>query len=557
MFGEFVDRAISIVSPTWALQRTVARASLHQLMTSGGGNGLGGYQAAKMSRFNKHRRGADRDENGQPRGDITNLRKLSWDLYRNNSSARKICRSLESKVIGKGMIPRSTATLPDGSPHTEFRKAVRMLWMLMQPSLDYRGSPGHGGQLFSDLARTALRQVILSGEVLVRRVVVENADNQNSNLPNTRIRLIHAARLSETPATTNAFISPERFFYGIELDANERRVAYHLQKFHPSDPRGVAAQDAVRVPATKIAHLFISDDIDQLRGVPWFSAALGKMANTEDYEYNELKAAAVSACVVLGYRRSSGQSSFGLNTDSWDSLTDADGNKITSMQPGMVVDLGRSGELQGFNPMRPNAQAPEFIQHLQRSQATAVPGTKSSTVTGDYRRSSFSAERAADNDTWPEIEALQEWFGSCFYQPIFDELVISAVVNGVFNKVFGIDIDVSDFNSRKHNYLGCTWHGPVAKSINPTEDAKAARERIRNAQTSPQIEAGYLGQDWQSVLNDVEEFYQYATALGLPESYISQALGIDQTDQPLATEDEALAAKKSEQDAKKDEPLTE
>ena len=38
-----------------------------------------------------------------------------------------------------------------------------------------------------------------------------------------------------------------------------------------------------------------------------------------------------------------------------------------------------------------NAEA--WIQHMLRSTAAGTPGTKSSTVTGDFRRSSFSSER--------------------------------------------------------------------------------------------------------------------------------------------------------------------
>lgn len=518
----------------------MARASLQQVMGYSNG-GQGGYQAAKSTRFNKFRKASNRDENGQPRGDITNLRKLSWELWRNNPHARKICRSLESKVIGKGMNPQSQATRADGTPHIEFRQAATTIWNKMQYNLDYRGKPGLGGQRIGDLARTALRTTILGGEVLVRITHT----GQDSYLPKTQIRLIHPDRLCDQQAIPSTALPPERFYYGIEFDENERRSAYHLYKYHPSDPRAISTQPIVRVPAREIIHVYVGEDVDQLRGTPWFSAALSKMQDTADYEYNELKAAAVAACVVLGYRRSTGQTGFGLqNPDDWD-LTDADGNKLTSMQPGMIVDLGRNGDLVPFNPMRPNSQAGEFIQHLIRSQSVSVPGTKSSTLTADYRNSSFSSERSAENDVWPELECLQEWFSSCFYQRIYEDIMIEAVATGLIS-TYGVQVDIEDFVQRKDEYLCATWQGPVSRSINPTDDAKAARERIRNAQSSPQIEASALGRDWQAIVRDIAEFTEYCYDLGLPESYIAQALGIDQDDQPLATEDEALESAESE-----------
>lgn len=505
------------------MQRMMARATMMQIEAYG--SGQSGYSAGKNNRFTKFLSKSSINENAVARGEVHRLRALSWDLYRNNSQAKKICRSLESKVIGRGLRPQSQATKADGTPHVEFRTAAHTLWRTMHEQLDYRGRPGAGGQDFTEFSKTALRGTILGGEVLFRFRTFP----ADTKLPNTKIQLIHADRLYDAAQPSQE--SANSIFYGIELDAQDRRAAYHFYRYHPSDPRGFGSTEVQRIGAQFVRHLYVAEDIDQLRGTPWFSAALGKMRDTGDYEFNELKAAAVAACVVLGYRRSSGQSAgIGLaEPENWD-LSDSDGNKLSAMQPGMLLDLGRNGDLVGFNPQRPNANASEFIAHMLRSQATAVPGMKGSTLTGDFRNSSFSSERSADNDIWPEIEGLQDWFAGSFCQPIYEEVITNAVIAGWFDGV----IDLEEFAARKDDFLRCGWQGPVARSINPVDDASAAKQRVQNGISTPQKECSLVGQNWQENILAIAEFIEFAKAQKIPQSIIDQMLGIEQTDTPEA-----------------------
>lgn len=529
MIGRAIDSLIGLFRPDWALYRAQMRSVLEQVQSVGGG-GNAGYSAGKLNRLTKGSNHGSLNENAIPRAEVGRLRALSWDLYRNNSQAKKIVRTLESKVIGRGLRPQSQANKQDGQPHVDFRTRAHQLWRAVHETLDYRGRPGSGGQDFTELAKTALRATILGGEVLYRFRSFEK--KTPDKLPDLKLQLIHADRLFDA----GDVVAPggNTIFHGIELNDTDRRVAYHIHRYHPSDPRGAAArQDVVRVPAAFMGHLYVAEDVDQLRGTPWFSAALLKMRDTNDYEYNELKAAAVAACVVLGYRRSNGQSQFGVDQpDNWD-LTDADGNKLSAIQPGMLLDLGKTGEIQGFNPQRPNANASEFIAHMLRSQATAVPGVKGTTLTGDYRNSSFSSERSADNDIWPEIEGLQDWFSGCFCQPIYEQVITAGVVSGYFEGI----LDAGEFSERKADYLRAGWQGPVARSINPVDDAEASKKRVQNGQSTPQLECGLVGRNWQENLQQIAEYIEFAKGLGIPEDIIAQTLGIEQKDEPQGSDD--------------------
>lgn len=509
----------SIVSRTLDGLRSVGRATMAQIESLTGG--AGGYEAGKTNRLAGRLPGVRQNENAIDRGNIANLRARSWTLYRENGHAKKILRTLESKVVGCNSRPQSQAMARDGKPHVAFRKRAAELWDAISKEIDYQGKPGRGGESMADLMKQAIRSTILGGEVLAR---FRSADlhgldeklRMRERMPDLRIQLIHAERLDDS--TTD-----DKTFAGIELDANDRRVAYRIFKRHPSDPRGVDRSQVTRVPAQQIVHLYMADDVDQFRGVPWFSAALLKTRDVGDYEYNELTAAAMGACVVMSYKPDEGQTG-GISLEApTDDLEDADGNAQTHMQPGMII---RGGEISGFNPQRPNTGLIGFVQHLLRSVAVSFPGVKGSTLTGDFRGSSFASERSADNDAWPEIECLQNWFHGSFSQPIYEQVVIAGVESGWFDSVE--NFDETEFINRQRNYLSTQWQGPVARSINPKDDAKAARERIRNGSSSVQREASKLAVDWREVAAEQAEYIEEARRLKLPEDVIAQALGIDQ-----------------------------
>lgn len=501
------------------------------------GGGVGGYSSGKTNRLTAGKNGGKRNENAIPRGQIENIRNQSWDLYRDNAHAKKIVRSLESKVVGRGYAPQSQATLPDGTPHTDFRRRVRELWMRIEREIDYSGKPGRGGQSFCDMQKLALRSVILSGETLWRNRNLPEITRKSRGLELPfQIQLIDCRRLDETHGVMS-HNEGHSTFYGIEFDSNDQRIAYQIFNRVPNDPLRMD-MTSTWVSAREVGHLFVKEDIDQHRGVPWFSSVLMRARDIGEYEYNELKSAAMAACVVLGYRRSSGQTSFGVtNPPDWD-LTDGDGNKITNIQPGMFVDLGQTGELQSFNPQRPNAGAAEFLAYQLRSTAAGMPGIKGSTVTGDYRNASFSSERAADNDNWPEIEGLQDWFASSFMQPVYERIVESAVISGFFDSVKGFSFD--DYNARKVNYQTANWQGPVQRSINPKDDIKAAIERVKAGVSSPQTEAAILGRDWREILSQFKEFREYAVSLGIEDNIIDQMLGIETQENITSIEDQAM-----------------
>lgn len=526
-----LDRFIGYFAPAWAVNRIAARATLSQMAAYTGGSG--GYDAGRLNRLTKAQRGTSAKEFEIPGDQIDRLRYESWNLFRNNTYARKIVRSLESKVIGQGLHPDSMAVNDDGTPAVEFRRRAKELWNAIQSGFDYRGLPGRGGLTMGGLQRLALRATILSGDSLYRLVPVLPAEQIGRDIPvPVTLQVIDCSRLADDVTVPTGDMPANHVMYrGIELDADGRRVRYWLKTYLAGTS---IEQDVVSIPAEQVGHLFLEDDIDQYRGVPWFASALLQMRDTGDLQYNVLMASKMAACVVLGYRKPTGASRWGLNASSESNptsadgtdLTDADGNAITKIQPGMFVNLGRDGELQGFSPPQLNMNSEAFIQHMLRGTAAGLPGIKSSTVTGDYRNSSFSSEKSADNDTWPEIQALQEWFSTSFCQPIYDAVIRAGVLAGYFDGI----IDPVEFGQNAGRYVDARWQGPVSLSINPTDDINAAALRMQHGISSPQKECAKVGVGWREVINDIAEFYTAAREAGLPDEVVNNVLSVGSQD---------------------------
>jgi capsid protein len=224
------------------MRRQYARATMQQIENYT--SGKQGYEAGMHNRLNPFSLGVGMNENAVPREQIDRLRQQSWKLYRDNTAARKIIRSLESKVVGRFPKPQSQATMRNGEPHLEFRRRAAQLWKAVYREIDYRGRPGQGGQHLVDIHKTALRATILGGEVLPRFRYLRRSEQRRKGLTIPRkLQLIHAERLDDSLISDN-------IFYGIEFDDEEQRQAYHILNAHPSDPRINARRgSSVRVPA--------------------------------------------------------------------------------------------------------------------------------------------------------------------------------------------------------------------------------------------------------------------------------------------------------------------
>ncbi len=233
MIGNLLDNLASLISPKWGAQRALYRQTYQKVRNDGfhnsfqqwlGSRNAGGYEAGKADRLKGRYWFGSTHENDVPRQQINRLRWRAWNLYRNNPQARKICRTLGAKVIGRGLSPQSQASNKDGSPNVAFRKRAREVWDEFSKECDFRGKPGSGGQHMASLSKTALRATILSGGTLFRFHHLSRAEQRAANLfVPLQIQLMHVDRIDQSQHGGNKF-------YGVELDQEGRPTVFHILK---------------------------------------------------------------------------------------------------------------------------------------------------------------------------------------------------------------------------------------------------------------------------------------------------------------------------------------
>jgi lambda family phage portal protein len=499
-----------------ALRRMAARETLAQLSKGGS------YDNAALTRLMQDWKAPAESGDSPDAASVKRLRDRAWDLYRNNPHVRKIVNSTVAKIVGRGLFPEPLVDTRDGKPDDKTRSKIADDFREWAQAPMLIGRPGEGGVDLQGFQEQAVREAgPLSGEVLVRFHSLSDSEAARRGMVvPLALELIEAERLVEEEFGVTKQAKNNIFFRGIEMDRNGRRLAYWIYDHNPHTPVLFQQHQLVprRIPANEILHVYCADRPSQMRGVCGLSPVLGQLRDAGDFQENELQSSALAACISLVVHEEFGPVEFHAK-DGADS-SDADGNKFDRLQPRTILHLKNNERATVVNPSRVNGNVEAFANHQLRVLATGVPGMKASTVTGDYRNSSFSSERAADNDCWPEIEQKQQWIISNLMQPIYRRWIEAAWLAGRFDGRVANSADISRLAKAQ-------WSAPVLRSINPVDDVTAAVLRITHGLSSPIVESGALGRNWMQNIEDVDKVLREARSIsGLPPEYIDNLIGI-------------------------------
>lgn len=493
-FTRTIDDLVAVFSPARAASRAAARfeyLSIRQYLNAG-----------KKDRTSQRARAGSSSDIANVT-EVTQARFNAWELYHNNPYARKAVETIIAQVWGTGGKPTPLATKPDGEKHDKFNAAALKLWEEVNTKLCYRGVPGRGGMTRDQMIAMTLRLNILSGEELLRRMAISDTKAKSIGSPiQIQFDSIQAERLSEMIDTLAPNAAGNLVYRGIETNADGVRIAYHVEKANPADPKAVAGfGETIRIPADEIIHAFLPYSPSQTRGVTWFAPASVMLSNVSDSIDNVSMSMKAQSCIALAVKRQN--RAYGglptLATPTGSSSTDGDGNAITRMQPGMVLNLGSMDDIHGFSPSVNAGNTDAFMAFLLRGFAGSLPGVKSSTITGDYRESSFSSERSAENDAWRMIEAIQVWLFETVCQPMWDAVIEAGFQSGYFANEARGNLTMEYYRRNRANLLRCAWEGPVAKSINPAVDSKASEMDVATLRSNQVIECNNIGLEARQV----------------------------------------------------------
>jgi lambda family phage portal protein len=419
---------------------------------------LDGYEAANPSRRRKFANNRDSGETLARKAAMP-LRDQARDLDRNHDIVTGIIDKLVDFTIGSGIQIEAQPRRRDGSPHTEFAERLMRHYAKWSewPEVTWTHDRGAAERL---LMASAIRD----GEAFSQ--VIEGPRNDGA----------HGSELPLSLELIEADLVPldldeGSVRQGIERNAWNRPVAYHVYKQHPGDTFvSFAGQDTKRVAAERMTHVRFVRRIGQLRGISLLAPVLTRLRDVKEYEDDERMAAKMAAEYVFKWTRGSPD----MASEGWDP-TSIQAPPMFRMDGGMIIAGGPGEGLDAVDTKRPNSNADPFVTGQLRRVAAGV-GLSASAVTRNYN-GTYSAQRQELVECWPHYAALTAIFVSQHTRHVWQRFVTWEMLT------YGVPLDLDLDTAADALFLG-----PPMPWINPVDEAEANILLVQAAfKTSAQV----------------------------------------------------------------------
>ena len=451
-FGRADADALDTKVPTTGRPQKIAR----------GGYGRRGFQAGVTDRLTSKWTTTDETVNMALLNHLRPMRARSRDFCRNNEYGRKFMSLVRTHIVGPaGFTLKVDCRRPDGSPDTQDSQRIAKAYK----KWGKRGKFDVTGRLSeTQFDALAITMIARDGEVLIR--MVEGRDRGPHRF---QLQLLSGHLLDEGHNIDLA--NGHRIRMGVEFDAWMQPIAYHLRIMNGSaDMHGTASQRYERIDASEILHLFVAEEIDQWRGIPWAYVSLRDAKHLDQFDEAALVAANVGAAKMGFFQQKDPEAGPPMQREGEgdaDSYGDAQ-DFVTAAEPGSFDVIPDGYELKEYDPTYPNEVYDPFTRNVLRRLSTGLLVANHS-LTGDLTQVNFSSIRAGtldERDMWKMLQGFYaeakevlfgRWLGlAMIYDPDLKSLPYSK-----FDK----------FNAPA--YFGRRWDW-----VDPKNDAAADREAV-------------------------------------------------------------------------------
>jgi lambda family phage portal protein len=399
-----LDRVISYVSPDIGRRRAANRLAMEYM------SGQRNFDGATRGRRGANWRAPGTSANAAALPQVQTLRDRSRDLIRNDPFAKRGKEAWVDNAVGSGIVP---------TPDTGVDKLDRQIaeaWEEFAQSCDAED----GGDFYA-LQALACGTIVESGDVLTRRRRRRSSDGFAIPL---QLQLMEPDHLDTIKQSQGG----NRVISGIELDALNRRQAYHVMPDHPGETspvlRGLRTQ-SVRIPADQIAHVYRKTRPGQLLGVPWLAPVMLDIRDLGDYDQAELVRKKIEACLAVFVTSQDGEDPRLLGAET----TDDDGYRIETLEPGMIEYLQPGEDVKTATP-QPSAGYEGFVR--QRLHKIAIGLEMPYIVlTGDVSQVNYSSFKAGNIQFQATVRRFQRHtLVPCWCQPVWRWFIDSAFAAG-------------------------------------------------------------------------------------------------------------------------------
>jgi lambda family phage portal protein len=447
------------------------------------------YASAQVNRLTEGWTTLSHSANAELHAGLDILRARARQLARDSDYAKKYLQLVTTNIVGANGFQRQQRVVDaNGQPDSAANDAIESAWA--------RWSAGPcdaaGRATLRTLCRTMVLAAARDGEVLARWVRGSAAGNPFG----LALQLLDVERI-DTQYNRPAENGQAAIRLGVEIDTFGRPLAYWLRHKHPGDlydGAGLLRSDQrTRVPAEDVIHAFKADRPEQVRGVTWMHASMGRLNNQAGYEEAAIVAARTGASKMGFFTAPDGDAE--PLADSKDAADDL----YTEVDPGSFGVLPAGYGFTPFNPDYPSAMFGEFVKANLRGAASGL-GVAYHALANDLEGVNFSSIRSGtleERDNW---QAEQEWFIESVLERIDAEWLPSALAFGQVVLPNGTPLPLAKLDKfRPHLFIGRRWEW-----VDPLKDIEADVVAVGAGLQSPQRVAAKLGRDYEDILVELK-----------------------------------------------------
>ena len=286
------------------------------------------------------------------------------------------------------------------------------------------------------------------------------------------------------------WVEDDRSVDGITFDQWGNPVSYRVLKYHPGDIHYMPGDEAVRVPADYMIHIFRQDRPGLHRGVPELTAALPLFAQLRRYNLAVLSAAEAAAdfaAILYTDAPPNGESD---EVEPMDSIP---------LERNMMLTVPAGWKMGQLDPKQPAANHSEFVKIIL-SEIARCAVTTYGTLAGDFSGHNYASGRL-DNQIYHKSILVDRSFWE------------SEVLNRIFEVWFREYqlATMQPFTGERH-----TWFWDGFPHVDPSKEAAAQEKRLANNTTTLAAECAKDGRDYMSVLHQRAKELKLMKQLGIP-----------------------------------------
>jgi len=437
-----------------------------------------GYAAAEMGRLTASLATETELINNQLRYQLRVLRARSRQATQNNPFGRRFAQMVVDNVAGPMPFRlQAKVHFNSGKLDVPANRKIEEGWRGWGRMGECEIS---GRYSWNAVQRLLMRTLAVDGEILLRK-----HRGKDYGTYGFKLQLIDADRLDDLK--NERLANGGAIHMGVELDPNQKPVAYHILKRKPASwMSGGYPRDSERVAASDIVHVFIPDFTEQARGVPWMYAALLNLVHIGAFEEAAVIAARVGAAQMGFIQSPDGTPPPG------DGGTDSKGNPQISADPGSFPMLPPGYQMAGWNPKYPDAAIGPFLKACLRGVSAGV-NVAYHNLSGDMEGVNYSSARIAELDERDHWMTVQSFVAEHLHDPLFwDWLKVQVLVG-----TLGFD------PLRLEKYRAVHWQARRWAWVDPQKEVRAQIEANRHRLKSRTRIIAEQGEDIEDVLDEI------------------------------------------------------